>query len=472
MNRDALNRLSKNELIDLVERQACRIEDLGKQVDGLEQRIDELTRQVHRAAAPFGRPDSKRNSAPKRPGRKGGHQGCSRARPTDEKIDQHIEVPLDTCPHCGDRLATNGARAIEQTIVEIPPLTPKLVRLVTWRKRCNGCGQKVASSHPLQVSTAVGAAGVQLGPRALGIAASLNKGLGLTMRKTCRVLHDLLGLQLTPGGLSQALARIGRRLELNYQDLLQSVKSQDVIYTDETSWWVGEASYSLWVLTNDAGTCYRVVSSRSKAAAADLIDPAYQGVLVSDCLNIYDNLTAHQHKCYAHHLKAIAEALARPTARGSPYLHNMRALLKGAIALKEVQSDLPEANFRQMRVALEESATRLLSASRLVATDGEVPDDAQARCEEGIRLRLAKQRDHLFTFLDHEVVEATNNRAERQLRPAVITRKLSCGNKTETGARTWQILASLAATCHQAGTSFIEYVAPKMTVIATDALPR
>jgi hypothetical protein len=55
-------------------------------------------------------------------------------------------------------------------------------------------------------------------------------------------------------------------------------------------------------------------------------------------------------------------------------------------------------------------------------------------------------------------VEATNNLAERQLRPAVIARKLSCGNKTSRGARTWEILASLAATCAQRGESFAKMV--------------
>jgi hypothetical protein len=32
----------------------------------------------------------------------------------------------------------------------------------------------------------------------------------------------------------------------------------------------------------------------------------YEGVLVSDCLNTHDELTARQHKCYAHHLAKIA----------------------------------------------------------------------------------------------------------------------------------------------------------------------
>jgi hypothetical protein len=33
-------------------------------------------------------------------------------------------------------------------------------------------------------------------------------------------------------------------------------------------------------------------------------------------------------------------------------------------------------------------------------------------CEEAVRNRLNKQRDHLFTFLDHPGVDATNNLAD------------------------------------------------------------
>ena len=67
------------------------------------------------------------------------------------------------------------------------------------------------------------------------------------------------------------------------------------------------------------------------------------------------------------------------------------------------------------------------------------------------------------------MVEATNNRAERQLRPAVISRKISCGNKTEQGANTWAVLVSLAATAAQKGDSFIAQVAQAM-VLKTEPL--
>ena len=79
-------------------------------------------------------------------------------------------------------------------------------------------------------------------------------------------------------------------------------------------------------------------------------------------------------------------------------------------------------------------------------------------------MRLWKQRDHLFTFLERAEVPATNNLAERQLRPAVIARKISCGNKTDKGATAWAALASLAATRRQAGASFIELIVQSLAL--------
>ena len=69
--------------------------------------------------------------------------------------------------------------------------------------------------------------------------------------------------------------------------------------------------------------------------------------------------------------------------------------------------------------------------------------------------RLAKHLRHeqpwLFTFLHCPGIEATNNAAERALRPAVIARKTWGGNRTESGARTQQILLSVLSTCRQQG---------------------
>ena len=54
--------------------------------------------------------------------------------------------------------------------------------------------------------------------------------------------------------------------------------------------------------------------------------------------------------------------------------------------------------------------------------------------------------------------DATNNRAERQPRPAVITRKTTGCNRTDEGAETHAILSSVLATCHQRNGAILDFL--------------
>jgi hypothetical protein len=175
----------------------------------------------------------------------------------------------------------------------------------------------------------------------------------------------------------------------------------------------------------------------------------FKGVLTTDCLATYENLPYKMHKCYAHHLKAIAEAYEKEP---SDYLVQLRALLHAAMFLQDHRGDLPPPEWTAKRQHLEDRADELLLKTS--------PPLGAAKVAE----RLRKRHHWLFTFLDDPSLEATNNRAERALRPAVITRKLSCGNKTERGKNTWEILTSLAATCHQRGEDIVEFLRPMLTL--------
>lgn len=98
--------------------------------------------------------------------------------------------------------------------------------------------------------------------------ALLNKQLGLTMRKTCRVARMLFGLELTPGGLSQALDRVADRLAGSYEALLQDIRAAPAVHADETSGWVGGPGWRLWTFTTPRETLYRVDGSRGPAVIA------------------------------------------------------------------------------------------------------------------------------------------------------------------------------------------------------------
>jgi transposase len=410
----------------------------------LQEALEAAQRAAHRQAAPFRIPEHQRVPAPKRPGRKHGHPGAFRHQP--DTIDESIEVALCACPHCGGKGFTDQAQ-IEQTIEDIAPVRPRVTRLTTYQASCIQCGQRVRSSHPLQMSLATGAAGVQLGPRALALAADLNKAKGLSMRKTCAILHDCFSLQLSAGGLSQALDRVATKVQCQYNAIAEELRQAPVVHSDETSWWVGGPGWWLWVFVNTQSTLYVVDQSRGRCVVTELLGTNFGGVLVSDCLAIYDDATALQQKCYAHHHKAISQARALHPGQGEGFLNEVAAMLRAAVALQEQKAQSDPQTFSDLRQALERKAVQLLDSARSEPS------------EEAVRNRLNKQRDHLFTFLDHDGVDATNNLAERQLRPAVIARKISCGNRTKKGARTWQILASLAATCAQRATSFIAELA-------------
>src|SRR5215218_11516873 len=100
------------------------------------------------------------------------------------------------------------------------------------------------------------------------------------------------------------------------------------------------------------------------------------------------------------------------------------------------------------------SASRIhAELDRLLAVTHTDPDNAR------LAKRLRKQRDHLLRFLDHDAVEATNNLAEREVRPAVIARKLSAGNRTEAGAETHAVLASVLRTCRRQGKDILRSLA-------------
>jgi transposase len=451
LKREVIEQLARDQaqaLVDLVLQQAEAIAQQRQAIEALEARVAQLEEALRQGggppgAAPFRLDPHKRKAAPKTPGREPGHRGEFRTAP--EAIDELIEVPLKQCPKCGG--AIEKTTPVEQTIMELPAVRPVVVRLITYRGRCERCAHLVQSAHPLQVSRACGAAGTQLGPRALASAALLRHGVGLTVRSCCAVLEKLFSLRVSPGGLCQALDRLAGRMESSYQELSEQLQQSAVVHTDETSWWLQNERSMLWVFATPERTLYRVVEHRDRATLHQTIGPDYAGVLVSDCLSVYDDATTLQHKCYAHHLKAIAAAQA---ARASPseWLGCVEALLKNAIALSKERVALEGAQWQRHLRALRLAAHAVLEESPRPCVQ-----------EEAVRARLWKQRDHLFVFLEQAGVDATNNLAERQLRPAVIRRKLSCGNKTRRGARTFEVLTSLAATCRQRGEDFLQSAA-------------
>lgn len=420
---------------------------LEQQVADLQAQLADAARAAKRQAAPFAR--RQRKPDPQKPGRKKG-QGrfARRARPRPDQVQVTKEAPLPACPGCGGELTER--RQHEQFEVEIPPVQPVVTCFVTHSGYCPACAKRVHSAHPEQTSAAHGAAGVLLGPRVKALAADLHHRLGLSYGKIVELLRDAFDLPVTRGGLAQADTRLAEAARGIYDELLALLRQSSVAHVDETGWRIGVLSAWLWVFTNAEVTVYAIRRSRGHEVVLEILGREFAGVLVADCFRAYDAAALEewlQQKCVAHLLRELRELVETKRGRAQAFAVELMTLLREALALKAPATDLRAPEYEAAAAALEERLDRLLE------TQG-------VRDADHLRLirRLSAHRPDILRFLYWEEVEATNNRAERDLRPAVPLRKVGGCQRTTDGARAHEILASVLATCRKQALPILDYL--------------
>jgi len=309
---------------------------------------------------------------------------------------------------------------------------------------CPACSARVQGRHVGQTSNALGAAAIQLGPRLLALSADLKHRPGISCRKMTNVLVTLTGLIVSTGALARSGHRLRRCGQATYEALIAAARHSPVQHIDETGWKIGGRSAWLWVFADDRTTLYRIRASRGHDVVVETLGDDFAGVIVSDCFLAYDPLTDPKQKCLSHLLRTCREIEEVKTRDAVRFSRRVAALLRRAMALKRRRDRLTPYGYHLACRRVHRALDRLLAGTY---TD---PDNAR------LVKRLRKQRPHLLRFLDHEGLDATNNLAERELRPAVIARKLSAGNRTDAGAETHAVLASQLQTCRRQGHDILQ----------------
>jgi transposase len=421
---------------------------LQKQLERLQAEVEELKRAGKRQAAPFAR--RKLVEHPKRPGRKAGQGKFSRReKPAPKRVDKTKKARLHGCPECGGRLRDINKH--EQFVTDIPKVRPIITRHVTYSGYCADCHKRVRSRHPEQTSQATGAAGVMVGPRAKALASDLKHRLGGSYSKVSETLNDAFGLQACRSGWCQADQRLAETTRPVYQDLIEVVRSSSVVHADETGWRIGILSAWLWVFANQEVTVYAIRDNRSSDVVVKILGKEFKGILASDCFVAYDDkrLAAWiKQKCLAHLLKDLNEMEESKTGRAVQFARDGTAVLRAALVLKAEKPNLDPATFAQRAQALETQLDTLISRQR------------KLKDRDNVRFarRLRKHRPHLLRFLYVDGLDATNNLAERQLRPGVIIRKTNGCNRTKGGAKAHSVLTSVLVTCRQHSVPILDYM--------------
>lgn len=425
-----------------------RCEVLGRNVEALRQEnaqlrasLIEAQRAAKRQAAPFSKGKPKAN--PKPPGRKRGpNYGKKSRRPIPDHIDESYEATIGPCSQCGSAHVEETA-VMDQYEEDIPPVRPRVRRFRVHVGHCQDCGARVQGRHPLQTSDAIGAACVHLGPRARTMAADLAKHVGTSLGKVRAILRTSFSLSVSRGGLSQALDRVGKTLVPTYDALVAQVQHSPVVAADETGWRVGGQLWWLWAFVTPQVTVYRIMDGRGFDKACQVLPPDFSGNLLRDGWAPYRQFEQATHQtCIGGHLIRRCKRILQTAQQGAARLpHAILRILQRSLRLRDHWLDCPPSpHGRTVHVGI-------LAAEMDRFLTWKPTDDENRKLVKHLR----NERDALFTFLLNPAVPASNWWGEQAVRPAVVTRKIWGGNRTEPGAATQQHIATFFRTSDQQG---------------------
>jgi len=432
MKPEALDSLSKKELIGLVLSLVEQVNALTGQVSVLQARVEELEAKLglppktpdNSSKPPSSGQKANRPEKKKKPRRKG-RKGASR--PLAKNPDKVRDVFAEACPHCDAPASPCDQPDVHAyDYIDLPPVRPVITRVRLHSGRCSCCGGRIKAGPPGDMPP-----GSPFGPGIVAIVIYLHARHMVSYERLREILHGLFGLEISEGAIANMLKRSGDCFADEAARIEDAVRNAPVIASDETSARVLGQNCWQWVFSCSTAVCHRIAASRARAVVEDFLGGAKPQVWISDRYGgQMGHGQAHQ-ACLSHILRDAQYAI---DAGDETFAPGFKFLIKRALAIGRKRDDLADSTLEKYQRELDGRLARLL-ALRL---------ENEAGCK--LQKAMEKARDRLFVFVTRRDVSPTNNVSERLLRMSVIFRKVTNGFRSTWGAQVYADILSVIAT--------------------------
>lgn len=359
-----------------------------------------------------------------------GHIGWFRRKP--KRIDKIEEVRLDKCSECGSHDISECRDTQEhiQQDITLPSLQTVLYR--KHRYYCRNCKRIVAGIGENELPKSY------IGPRAKAFAAFLKYVVKVSERDIKNIFDKAFNLTISPSSIIGFREKITREASLLYYQLLEKLKKSKFIHIDETGWKVNGKNHWLWKLSNKRISITHIDKSRGRKVIDSILGKDYKGVLITDFLAVYNKVASKaRQRCLVHILRDLKRVIEywSDDEEVVRYCKRLKKIFEDAIGLyKEYRDKRWGSKYYSRRKAI----TQALE-------DFDFPNPGK-RILERLAKRLKKHKNELLTFLYEKNIDFHNNHAEQQIRPDVIFRKITFGNRSEKGVQNHNILMSVLQT--------------------------
>lgn len=378
--------------------------------------------------------------------KRGGQPGHARHErpliPTEE-CDAVVPLKPTECRRCGTKLSGNDAEPLRHQVYELPEIKPVVTEYQQHRLSCPGCGETTCAALPDGVPRGGS------GPKLIALVALLMACFRQSKRRTSLFVTSLLNIPCCPSLTVKHQAIVTHALQPAYAELVAALPAEPQLNGDESPTKEGPVKSWLWTFVAGTFTVFALRGSRAATAISELLGETFAGVMSCDRAKMYWQCGRLQW-CWAH-LKRDFQALIdsddhQVQRLGRDLMRPTQKLFRHWSRCRD--GTLTRRGFERLMKPIRQEIDGLLLRGAF---------SGNPRLT-GMCWELVNHRDWLWTFLEVEGIEPTNNAAERALRHAVIWRKLSFGTQSAAGSRFVETLLTTIETCRQQQRNVFEFV--------------
>jgi transposase-like protein len=373
---------------------------------------------------PF-KPNSEEEKRRKKGGALLGHKGYGRKSHSEETADEVIPVEMgDICPECGGELRIK--RVKDRSVIDIEVQRPKKILYRLIHKECTRCHRVYRAKAPGVLPKSL------YGNKMIAKMAVMHYYHGIPMGRVSNILGVKVG----------SMVKIFHRLAGYFSPVIEVLKMQyrqaDVKHADETSWRIDGKSGYAWLFCNTDMSLFYFKDTRSASVPREVFgEERLPGVLVVDRYKAYNKLPVLIQYCYSHINREVEDLLKEfeDSEEVKAYVEALTPLLSEAMGLRNQPISDEEYYKRARRIKKEIQRINRAPAKHL-----------------GIRSMqefFNNNEDRLYHWVEDRRVPPDNNLCESNLRPTVVSRKVSFGSSSEEGAKTRSILMSVIHTLNK-----------------------
>jgi transposase len=452
MDGGGLERLSREELLELLRRQQAELAEREAAIERRDAKIRKLEEELAQFRQPMKTPENssvppsrgqKANRVERRGrkhGPKRGHVGVSRVRSAPNMV---VECRPRGCAGCGEPLLQTGGRRVGRSqVTDLPPVAPVVIEAWQYAVTCAQCGVQTVGAYP---------AGLEprrtFGPGLEALLSYLHERHHVGYERLVELCRDVFGLAISQGGIENALRRLVERARPTYAAIREAVRGASVINSDETSARVAGRTHWQWTFQTPAASYHLIAPSRGGEVINAFLAGVEPAVWGSDLYAPQMLTSAGVHQiCHSHQARDLTFAAEADPLHERIWALELRRGFGRAIRLHHERDQVTPATFARRRTLIEHATDRLVY-DRWVA-----PKTEAARLQK----RYRTHRASLYVFLDRADVEPPNNNSERDLRPSVIHRKVIGGFRSQWGAEASAIRTSVLATARKQGQNLFD----------------